>query len=336
MKKNAAQLEADKAWAKQLMRSAAIPTAEARIFNNYEQAREYVESREDVPVIKASGLAAGKGAIVPHSIENALESLESMMVDKSFGPAGDTVVVEEKLTGPELSVIALVDGRNIYVLEPSQDYKRLGEDDTGPNTGGMGAYSPVPDVNTKLITQIERDILVPTVDALRREEIEFRGVLYTGLMLTPAGPKVLEFNCRFGDPECQPLMMRLNADLIEIMWATTTGTLDQISIDWNKKAACAVVMASPGYPGAAEKGIPINGIKNAEALSNDNSIKIFHAGTRINNQGQLLTDGGRVLTVTALADTLKQARDLAIKACETIDFPGAQFRRDIARHAIPQ
>jgi len=333
VRKDAARIESDKAWAKTLMRSSAIPTAEARVFSDYEQACEYISSREDVPVIKTSGLAAGKGAIVPDSIENALEAVKSMMVDKAFGPAGSTIVVEEKLTGPEVSIIALVDGRNIYILETSQDHKRLNEGDTGPNTGGMGAYSPVPFVDNNLLKIIQRDILVPTVDALRREEIDYRGVLYAGLMITPAGPKVLEFNCRFGDPECQPLMMRMKADIIQVMWATATGTLDQVSIDWDKRSSCCIIMASPGYPGPYEKGIPITGIREAEELVEDHSIKVFQAGTRYNNDSQLVNGGGRVLGVTALGETIKDARDLALRACATVKFDSAQYRKDIA-HAV--
>jgi len=334
VRQDAARLESDKGWAKQLMRSAAIATAEARIYSNYEQAREYVQSREDVPVIKASGLAAGKGAIVPDTKEEALDALHRVMVAREFGDAGKTVVVEERLSGPEISVFAFVDGRNLYVLEPSQDHKRVFDGDEGPNTGGMGAYSPVHGVDTRLLQQIERDILVPTVDALRREEIEFRGMLYAGLMLTPAGPKVIEFNVRFGDPECQPLMMRMKADLIEVMWATAAGTLHEVSIDWDKRAACCVVMASEGYPGSYEKGRVIEGIDEAEALVDDESIKVFHAGTRMNHEGRLVTGGGRVLGVTALGETLREARDLAINACEKIHFEGAHFRRDIGRRAI--
>lgn len=329
--KEAARLESDKGWAKQLMRSAAIPTAEGKVFTNLEHAREYFNSRkEDLPVIKASGLAAGKGVIVPETAEEGLEALDQMMHHRRFGDAGETVVIEEQLTGPELSVLALVDGRNIYVLETCQDHKRAYEGDAGPNTGGMGAYCPVPDITTALMSRIEQEILVPTIDALRREEIEYRGVLYAGLMLTPAGPKVLEFNVRFGDPECQPLMMRLKGDFIEIAWATATGMLHETSIDWDHRPACCIVMASDGYPGDYPKGVVINGLKDVKALPD---VNVFHAGTK-RRESDIVTNGGRVLSVTALGDTLEAARDQALKACDMISFEGAHYRRDIAHRAI--
>ncbi len=331
--KEAAQLEADKAWAKQLMRSSAIPTAEARVFNNNEAAKEYVQSREDVPVIKASGLAAGKGVILPDTIEEALNAIDEIMIQNQFGDAGKTILIEEKLTGPEISILTLVDGRNIYVLEPCQDHKRIGEGDTGPNTGGMGAYSPVPALTIDQYNQIQRDILVPTLDALRREEIDYKGVLYVGLMMTHAGPKVLEYNCRFGDPETQPIMMRLKADLLKVMWATATGTLDQININWDTRPACCIVMASKGYPDSYDTGKEITGINEAEKLG---AVKVFHAGTKMGANDTLTTAGGRVLSITALGDTLEEARDQAIAACDTIQFEGAQYRKDIAWRAISE
>ncbi|MFG0331550.1 MAG: phosphoribosylamine--glycine ligase [Phycisphaerales bacterium] len=329
--RDGARLESDKAWAKQLMRSASIPTAESRAFATYEQAEEFLRSREDEPpVIKAAGLAAGKGVIVPDSLDEALDAIDRIMRRKEFGAAGDRVVIEERLSGPEVSVLALVDGRNIYVLEPCQDHKRLLEGGEGPNTGGMGAYCPTPILSDDMLSEVEREILVPTVDALRREEIDYRGVLYAGLMLTPSGPKVLEFNCRFGDPECQPLMMRLQGDFLHTLWCTASGRLTEADLSWDPRHACCVVMASEGYPGPYAKGLEITGITDAEALGD---LKVFHAGTK-REDGRVVTSGGRVLGVTALGETLQAARDLAMRGCEQIKFKGAQYRSDIGAQAL--
>ena len=235
------------------MRAAAIPTADAKAFTDYDAAVKYVETRETPVVVKATGLAKGKGAIVCDNNEQALAALHTCMVERAFGEAGDTVLVEERLVGQEVSVLALVDGRNLFVLDPVQDHKQAGEGDTGPNTGGMGAYCPTPLVNDRLMSQIEAEILVPTVDALRREGVEYRGVLYAGLMLTAGGPKVIEFNCRFGDPECQPQMTRLNGDLVEIMLATCRGRLSDVDLSWDARYCCCMVLASAGYPGDYEK-----------------------------------------------------------------------------------
>ena len=331
----AAQLEADKAFAKKLMRHAAIPTAEARTFSDSNAALEYVRSRDEPCVVKATGLAAGKGAIVCSSQEEALDAVTRIMVNREFGDAGNALLVEEKLSGQEVSVLALVDGRTFWILDPCQDHKQLGEGDVGPNTGGMGAYCPTPIVDAATIAQIERQIFVPTVDALRRQGSEYRGVLYAGVMLTPAGPKVLEFNCRFGDPECQPLMARLRGDLIEILWAVCTGTLDRVDLEFDSRVACCVVMSAAGYPGAYDKGKPITGIDEAESLGGDQGeVIVFHAGTSHDRLGQLVTNGGRVLGVTALADDLVSARDLANAACERIHFEGAYFRRDIGDRVL--
>lgn len=337
--KAAAQLEADKAFAKHLMRDASIPTAEARIFSDPESARAYVLARpEDALVVKASGLAAGKGVIVCDTNPEALEAIERILIKREFGNAGNKLLIEEKLQGQEVSVMALVDGRTIWTLDPCQDHKQVGEGDIGPNTGGMGAYSPTPVLDKQTMMTIERQILVPTVDALRRDGIEYRGVLYAGLMLTPGGPKVLEFNCRFGDPECQPLMARLQGDLIEILWATAAGALENVEIDFDSRVACCVVMCAAGYPGEYEKGKPITGIEEAEAIdrepSSGENIIVFHAGTTIDHNGKLVTNGGRVLGVTALAPDLHAARDLANAACEKIHFEGASWRRDIGDRVL--
>ncbi len=333
--KQAAQIEADKAFAKEIMRQAAVPTGDARTFTRADSAKAYVENREEPCVIKATGLAAGKGVIVCETVEESLAAIDHMLDERAFGDAGKTILIEEKLLGQEVSILALVDGRNIWVLDPCQDHKQLNEGDTGPNTGGMGAYCPAPVIDRDTLAIVEREVLVPTIDALRREGIEYRGVLYAGLMLTAGGPKVLEFNCRFGDPECQPLMARLQGDLIEILWATAAGTLDQVDISFDKRAACCVVMASGGYPGPCEKGKPITGIDDVPQLASDGEdVHVFHAGTTVNHNGELVTNGGRVLGVTALAEDLQRARDLANAACEQIHFDGAYYRKDIGDRVL--
>ncbi len=321
-----ARLEADKAYAKQLMRAVFIPTADSRTFTDFEAAERDVRDHETPVVVKATGLAKGKGAIVCDNEDEAVDALRRCLVDKEFGEAGETVVVEERLVGQEVSILALVDGRNLYVLDPSQDHKQVGEGDTGPNTGGMGVYCPTPLIDDAPMHKIESQVLVPTVDALRRDEVDFKGVLYAGLMLTAGGPKVLEYNVRFGDPETQTLMMRLKGDLLELMIATCEGRLDEVQFDWDPRTCVCVVMASGGYPGDYEKGKPITGIDDAEA---DPDVKVFHAGTKRDKDGKLLTSGGRVLNVCALGKDLKEAQQKANAACEKIHFEGAHFRRDI-------
>ena len=368
----AARLEGDKAWAKQLMRAASIPTAEARVFTNADAARAYLESREsddpilsrlfadlarfadpaerrraldqrlresrdlqrafdaprpDLPVIKAAGLAKGKGVVVPATLREALAAIDDIMVKRVHGDAGRQLVIEERLDGPEISVLALCDGRTLYVLPPCQDHKRLGDNDTGPNTGGMGAFCPSRVLDDELMSRVEREVLVPVLDALRRDDIEFKGVLYAGLMLTHAGPKVLEFNVRFGDPECQPLMARLRSDIVELMRAVCEGRLESAHIEWDPRPACCVVLASAGYPEKPRTGIPITGIDAAAAMP---GVTVTHAGTRRAPDGSIVTAGGRVLGVTAVADTMRDARALAYRACERIHFEGKTYRTDIA------
>ncbi len=323
-----ARLEADKAYAKQLMRACSVPTADSRTFTNYEQACAYVESRENAVVVKAAGLAKGKGAIVTSTKEEALAALKLIMEDRAFGEAGDKVLVEERLIGQEVSILALVDGRNIFVLDPSQDHKQVGEGDTGNNTGGMGVYTPTPLVDDALMDEIQREVLVPTVDAMRRDDIDFKGVLYAGLMLTAGGIKVLEYNTRFGDPETQPLMMRLKGDLYSIFVACCEGELHKADLSFDKRVCICVVMCSGGYPDKYVNGKEITGIKEAEAGSNG-EVKVFHAGTTLKKDGTLVTNGGRVLNVCAFGKTLKEAQEKANAACEKIHFEGAFFRRDI-------
>jgi len=277
-------------------------------------------------VVKAAGLAKGKGAIVTSNSQEALDALKRCMEDREFGEAGDTVVVEERLVGQEVSILALVDGRNIFVLDPSQDHKQVGEGDTGPNTGGMGVYCPTPLIDDKLMATIEREILVPTVDAMRRDGVEFQGVLYAGLMLTAGGPKVLEYNTRFGDPETQTLLMRMKGDLYDVLVACCEGTLDRVDLSFDNNVCVCVCMCSGGYPGDYEKGKPITGIENAET---EKGVKVFHAGTKNQRDGTLVTAGGRVLNVCAFGKDLTEARDKANAACDKIKFEGAFFRRDI-------
>lgn len=328
-----AKLESDKAWAKQLMRSASIPTAEGRSFSNPEAAIRFLESRDEAHVVKATGLAAGKGVLVPDSLEAAVAFVNECMVDKKFGDAGRTVLIEETLEGPEVSVLALVDGRNIYVLETAQDHKRLLDDDKGPNTGGMGAFSPSGRLNETDLARIESEILVPTVDALKREGIAFRGVLYAGLMMTPAGPKVLEFNVRFGDPECQAVLARLRSDLGEAILATCQGRLADIDLEFSSEPSCCVVLASHGYPERPRTGDRITGVEDAEALDR---VTVFHAGTKIDDSGRLVTAGGRVLSVVATGETLSAAREQAYAAARLIHFDGMQLRTDIGALSTAQ
>jgi phosphoribosylamine--glycine ligase len=319
----AARLESDKSFAKRLMRQHAIPTAEARIFENYALAREYIATRDEPLVVKASGLAKGKGVIVCPEPSQAILAAEKMLVDRIFGNAGARIVVEERLEGREASVLAIVDGHALYVLEPAQDHKRLRDHDEGPNTGGMGAYCPTPALDEALMSRIQMQVLVPIVDALVQEGISYRGVLYAGLILTTNGPKVLEFNCRFGDPETQAILMRLRSDLLELLDAAASGQLEDADVRWDPRPALCVVMASAGYPDKYQQGLPIAGLPEER-----DDLVVFHAGTRREGD-RLLTAGGRVLGVTALGETLLAARDQAYAAVEQIQFEGACYRRDL-------
>ena len=326
----AAQLEADKAFAKQIMRANSIPTAESRTFTSFEDAKAYIASRDEAVVVKAAGLAKGKGVFVCDEPSEAILAAERIMVDGMFGDAGKTVVVEDKLLGQEASILAFVDGRNIYVMESAQDHKPIGDGDTGDNTGGMGAYSPAPIVTDKLMAQIVREVLVPTVDGMNRNDTPYKGVLYAGMMLTQGGPRVLEFNVRFGDPETQPILMRMKGDLLEVMWAVCEGKLDRVNLAWDKRPAVCVVMASGGYPGAYEKGKVIRGLDEAGKLKD---VMVFHAGTARNGD-DIVTHGGRVLGVTALGETIAAAKASAYEAVDMISFDGAYCRRDIADKAL--
>lgn len=326
----AARIEGDKAYAKRLMKIAHVPTAEGRAFQRYEDAKAFVETRENGLVVKASGLAAGKGVFVCKEPAEALVALEQIMVGRAFGAAGDTVVVEELIKGEELSVFALVSGRTIYVLETAQDHKAIGDGDTGPNTGGMGAYSPAPIATADLMARVERDILVPIVDALRSDDAPYCGLLYAGLMITAGGPKVLEFNCRFGDPETQAVLMRLDSDLAEMLLATVEDRLDQIEIKWKPQVAVGVVMASQGYPGEYQAGKVITGLDEVARMED---VYVFHSGTK-NIEHLTVTNGGRVLTVAALGDDIHAARERAYAGVGRIQFEGAYSRKDIGARVV--
>lgn len=326
----AAQLEADKAFAKQLMRSCAVSTAEGRIFDRFSDAKTYIASRDEAVVVKAAGLAQGKGVIVCDEPADGILAAEKIMRDKTFGSAGDKIIVEEKLLGEEASILAFVDGHNIYVMETSQDHKPIGDGDTGPNTGGMGAYSPAPVVTEAMMNKITHEILVPVVDGMNRNGTPYKGVLYAGLMITGAGPRVLEFNVRFGDPETQPILMRLKSDLLEVLLAVCDGRLEDVTLKWDQRPAVCVVMASGGYPGNYEKGKKITGLGEAGKLKD---VVVFHAGTKKQN-GDIVTNGGRVLGVTALGERIQDAKARAYEAVDKIKFDGAYCRRDIADKAI--
>ncbi len=328
--KAAAQLEASKVFCKKLLRQADVPTADYRSFRSREEAETYLDEREDKPVaVKADGLAAGKGVIVCDNRAKAKEAVRHLA--ENFGSAGSQLVIEERLVGEEVSILAVTDGRTLITLPTAQDHKPAFDGDKGPNTGGMGAYSPAPLVDEETFHRIESDILVPTVHAMKRSRTPFRGVLYAGLMMTAHGAKVLEYNVRFGDPECQPLMMRLRSDLLALLHAAAVGKLDEFaSLDWDPRPAVCVVMASEGYPGGYEKGLPIRGLDEAAKLED---VKVFHAGTTTHDD-QVVTSGGRVLGVTALGDSIAAAKLQAYKAVKCIRWDGAWCRKDIGDKAI--
>jgi phosphoribosylamine--glycine ligase len=334
--REAAQLEASKVFSKQLMRHADVPTAEFRVCDHPDPARHYIQTREYPVVVKADGLAAGKGVIVCSTTEDALAAIDRIMVREEFGrQAGRQIVIEKRMEGQELSIIALVSGRTIIPLQPTQDYKPAGDNDAGPNTGGMGAYCPAPSATGELLQEIDQAILVPTVHALKRSRRPFQGVLYAGLMVTNQGPRVLEFNCRFGDPETQPLLLRLRTDLFELIEAVVDGKLDEFSeerLEWDPRPAVCVVMASQGYPGPYQRGKVITGLAEAAKVP---GVKVFHAGAKMQND-LVVTDGGRVLGVTALGDTLAEAKRNAYEAVSRIHFQGAFYRKDIADKALTQ
>lgn len=325
----AARIESSKAFAKDLMERAGIPTAEAKVFSAFEAAWAHAGARDLPLVIKADGLALGKGVMIANSRSEVRDALESMMVRREFGAAGERVVIEEYLTGPEVSVLAFSDGRIVIPMLPAQDHKRALEGDRGPNTGGMGTYAPVPFVTPESIALIHKQILEPAVGALAEAGSPFKGVLYAGLMLTEAGPKVLEFNARFGDPETQSLLPLLETDLVDVIEAVIDGRLAEINLRWRDESAACIVLASGGYPGPYEKGKIITGIEDAEATG----TLVFHAGTARRGD-DLVTAGGRVLGVVGRGPTLRAALDKAYGAVDIIRFEGRQYRRDIGWRAL--
>jgi len=320
-----AQIESSKAWAKALMQEAGIPTAQAEVFTSAEAAKAYVRRQGAPIVIKADGLAAGKGVTVASTVEAAEAAIDDCF-EGQFGSAGYRVVVEECLIGQEVSILAVTDGLTIRPLLPAQDHKRIGDDDTGENTGGMGAYAPAAIVTPALMARIQTEILDPTIATLRDRAIDYRGILYAGLMITPEGdPKVIEFNCRFGDPEAQAILPLLETPLEKLLFACTQQKLEQFPpLEWKSGAAACVVIASEGYPGSFKKGLPIAGIEQAEMTG----AVVFHAGTQRKHQ-ILVSDGGRVLGVTAVGENLEQAIAQAYEAIESIQFEGMYYRRDI-------
>lgn len=333
----AAELEGSKVFCKNLLYTANIPTAAYQTFRRAEDAQRYIKElypEADAPcpvVVKADGLAAGKGVIVCSNRREALDAIDRIAGKREFGDAGKSLVIEERLIGQEASVLAITDGSTILTLPAAQDHKPAYDGDLGPNTGGMGAYCPTPLVDEQMMARIEAEVLVPIVHAMKRARRPFRGVLYAGLMLTSAGPKVLEFNTRFGDPECQPLLMRLESDLVDILEAVAKGRLDQIEPPkWNPQPSICVVMASEGYPGDYQKGHAISGLERAAQVE---GVKVFHAGTQLRD-GQVVTDGGRVLGVTAMGDSISIAKLRAYQAVKEIRWHGAWCRKDISDKAL--
>ena len=328
--REAAQLESSKDFAKSFMARHGIPTARYRTFTDPSEAHRYIDEQGAPIVIKADGLAAGKGVIVATTLQQAHEAVNMMLSDNRFGNAGARVVIEEFLEGEEASFIVLVDGKNVLPLATSQDHKRLKDHDEGPNTGGMGAFSPAPVVTPALHARILREIIIPTVNGMRKDGIPYSGFLYAGLMIDKNGnPKTLEFNCRMGDPETQPIMSRLKSDLALVLEHAVNGTLDSIELEWDRRVALGVVMAAAGYPENPRKGSVISGIPD----ESENCI-VFHAGTRLDNEGRLLTSGGRVLCVVGLADTMRMAQKTAYDTVESIYFEGVQYRHDIGWRAL--
>lgn len=327
--KAAAEIEWSKSFAKKLMEEEGIPTASSWAFTDYAEAIKYATEQRFPIVIKADGLAQGKGVVIAENIGEAEDALKKMMKDKIFGEAGNEVVIEEYLEGKEISIHAFCDSDNVSIFPASQDHKRIWDGDRGPNTGGMGTIAPVSWVTDELLEEIKEKIVLPCVRGLKKRGRPFVGVLYPGIMITEEGPKVIEFNARFGDPETQSYMRILKTDLLGILLACANHKLTDIKIEWENKSACCVVLSSGGYPGTYEKGKIISGLKKAE----NGEIKIFHAGTEKDN-GEIVTNGGRVLGVTAIGDNLQNSLSKAYKSIENISFDGIEFRRDIGRKSI--
>lgn len=329
-KKTSAELEWSKVFAKEFMDRCHIPTARYRVFREHEEALNYLREVGVPIVVKADGLAQGKGVFVCQTMEEADVALKKILIDRCFDDAGNKVIIEECLEGEEASYLAFTDGTSLLPMASSQDHKRIYDGDKGPNTGGMGAYSPAPVITSKIQDEIEERILRPTIEGLLAEDRRFVGVIYLGLMITKDGPMVMEYNVRFGDPETQVVLPRLKSDLIPVLEACIDGRLYEIDLEWDKRTAVCVVLASGGYPGAYKKGKQIHGLDGVAAMED---VVTFHAGT-IQRDGQILTDGGRVLGVTAFGEEIRDARDLAYQAVEKIGFEDVHFRRDIGERAL--
>ncbi len=327
--KNAAQLESSKVWAKNFMKRNGIPTAQFGVFEDPKKAKDYVKSVDYKLVVKADGLAAGKGVIVCNDSSEAISAIDKILIDKSFGNAGSKIILEERIDGVEASYIALSDGNTAYPMASSQDHKRIFDDDKGPNTGGMGAYSPTPVINEKMADEIQKNVIEKTIQSMKKEGIIFKGFLYAGIMIKDGKPYVLEYNARMGDPECQPIMMRMDSDLYEYVMASITGTLSKLpKIQWKKQSAVCVVLASKGYPNSYPKNEEILGLD----FSDKNSY-VFHAGTK-KESGKILSNGGRVLGVTALGDTLQDAIKNAYARAGKISWPSKYCRTDIGKKGL--
>ena len=327
-RKNAAIIEASKAFSKDLMKKHDIPSAAYETFEDADAALAYLETQEAPYVLKADGLALGKGVLICQTLEEAKDGIKEIMIDKKFGDAGNKVVIEEFMTGREVSVLCFSDGKTILPMTSAQDHKRAGDGDTGLNTGGMGTFSPSPFYTDEVQKFCEENVYQRTIDAMAAEGREFKGVLFCGLMLTPKGPRVLEFNARFGDPEAQVVIPRLKNDIVEVMEACADGTLDKINLEFEDNAAVCVMLASDGYPVSYKKGFEIKGLEN---FAGKDDYFVFHSGTKFNEEGKVVTNGGRVLGVTALGNTLVEARANAYKATELIDFENKYMRHDIGK-----
>ena len=324
--KKATEIESSKVFAKELMQKYGIPCAQSTSFSTYAEAKEYIQRQTPPIVVKADGLAAGKGVTVADSIPQALDALANFMESRAFGAAGEKVVIEQCLSGKEMSTFAFTDATTVIPMVAACDYKRIYDGDQGPNTGGMGSYSPPHFMTPTLAKTVKESIMEPAVKAMEKEKKPYKGVLYSGLMITTDGPKVLEFNARFGDPEAQVTIPLLKTDLVDILLAVINGNLDQINVEWSEDACVGVVMASAGYPGSYQTGFPISGLDNL-----DEDILVFHAGTKIGSEpGQVLTNGGRVLTVVATGRTLTEAREKVYNNISQIRFEGCHYRKDIA------
>lgn len=327
---NAAIIEGSKVFSKELMQKYNIPTAEYKVFDNAEEAIEYIKERNEFPtVIKADGLALGKGVIIPENLDDAIAGVKEIMEDKIFGASGNNIVVEEFLTGPEVSVLAFTDGKCVKPMVSSMDHKRALDGDKGLNTGGMGTVSPNPYYTQEVAKECMDKIFIPTINAMNNEGRTFKGCLYFGLMITPKGPKVIEYNCRFGDPETQVVLPRLKTDIVDIFEAIDNETLSDLDVEWSDDACACVIMASGGYPKSYTKGIEITGLSNGQL----DGVTVYHAGTKLQDN-KLVTSGGRVLGVTALGDTLENALKKSYDAVEKIHFEGAHYRSDIGKRAL--